>query len=168
MLEFFGKRLRYMQEVQREERGFTLIELLVVVAIIAILVAIALPIFLGQRAKAADARAQANVREAATAINVFFTEEGAAPVGAAFPCTPAGAAGVTDVDAGVCLKASGFNGSTPIVALTATGTADAAQWCVSTLSNGGNSAIWYQTQALGKPQGVANAAALPAGCPDPA
>ena len=155
MLNFFGKRLRYLQEAQRDERGFTLIELLVVVAIIAILVAIALPIFLGQRAKAADARAQANVREAATAINVFFTEEGAAPVGAAFPCTPAGAAGGTWPDAGTCLKGSGFNGSTPNVKLVASGTADTANWCVSTPSQGGNSAWWGQTQAQGKPVGAA-------------
>jgi hypothetical protein len=31
VLNFFGKRLWYMQEVPRQERGFTLIELLVVV-----------------------------------------------------------------------------------------------------------------------------------------
>jgi hypothetical protein len=30
VLNFFGKRLRYMQEVPRQERGFTLIELLIV------------------------------------------------------------------------------------------------------------------------------------------
>lgn len=33
MLNWFGKRLRYMQEVKRDERGFTLIELLVVITL---------------------------------------------------------------------------------------------------------------------------------------
>ena len=142
----------------------------IVVAIIGILVAIALPVFLGQRAKAADARAQANVREAATAINVFFTENGGAPDDATAPtCTPPDpVAGVTNITAETCLSRSGFNGSTPKVDLTAIGTADSAAWCVTTLSNGGNSAVWYQNQAVGEPKGVANAAALPAGCPDPA
>src|SRR5215212_8762041 len=105
MLNFFGRSLRRLHEIQREERGFTLIELLVVVAILGILMAIALPVFLGQRAKAADARAGANVREAATAINAFFTGRGAAPLAGG----GAGAAGVADVEAGTVLAGSGFN-----------------------------------------------------------
>lgn len=78
-------RLRASQE--EREGGFTLIELLVVVAIIGILAAIAIPVFLNQRDSAAVRGAEAEVKNAATQIEVYYTNEGA------YPAT--GAAGLT-------------------------------------------------------------------------
>jgi type IV pilus assembly protein PilA len=65
-------RLRKTQE--ENEGGFTLIELLVVVIIIGILAAIAIPTFLNQRTKGWEASAKADLRNAATAQESYFTE----------------------------------------------------------------------------------------------
>jgi type IV pilus assembly protein PilA len=56
------------------ERGFTLIELMVVVMVIAILIAIAVPTFLGARQAANDRATQGNVRNAFSAARIFYNE----------------------------------------------------------------------------------------------
>jgi type IV pilus assembly protein PilA len=65
--------LQKLREKRQDEGGFTLIELLVVVLIIAILAAIAIPIFLNQRKKAYMADVQSTLRNAATAAESYAT-----------------------------------------------------------------------------------------------
>ena len=57
----------------RDEQGFTLIELMIVVLIIAILLAIAIPTFLGARERANDRAVQSNLRNAHTNETVFYS-----------------------------------------------------------------------------------------------
>ena len=103
----------------KEERdgGFTLIELLVVILIIAILAAIAIPVFLRQREKGWRSQMESAVKNAATAEESFLTSSTAYTTSTASLMDDEGlkvAADVTltiDVDGGkaYCIKATHNN-----------------------------------------------------------
>jgi prepilin-type N-terminal cleavage/methylation domain-containing protein len=66
----------------KTNRGFTLIELIIVMAIIGILVAIAIPAYIGQQRKAARTEAYSNLETLRLIEEQFFAENGQyAPAG---------------------------------------------------------------------------------------
>jgi type IV pilus assembly protein PilA len=60
--------------VRDDEAGFTLIELLVVILIVAILAAIAIPVFFAQREKGYQAQIQSALKNAAVAVETYAVE----------------------------------------------------------------------------------------------
>jgi type II secretion system protein G len=71
------------------ERGFTLVELMVVVAIIALIASIVIPNYVHSRAQAAVAQSEANMKQIATALELFHTDFLQYPAGAGATVGPA-------------------------------------------------------------------------------
>jgi prepilin-type N-terminal cleavage/methylation domain-containing protein len=65
---------RLQRRLQREE-GFTLIELLVVLVIIAVLLAIAVPSYLGFKDRAERRAAASNVRAALPSVEAYYSDQ---------------------------------------------------------------------------------------------
>src|SRR5688500_8745268 len=61
-------------ENRENDKGFTLIELLVVILIIAILAAIAIPVFLSQREKGWKSQLESALKNASTAVESHATD----------------------------------------------------------------------------------------------
>lgn len=63
----------------RTQRAFTLIEVLLVIAIIGLLAVIAIPQFIRYRSQAVDAQLKSDLRNAAVAVESYFTKNSVYP-----------------------------------------------------------------------------------------
>jgi type IV pilus assembly protein PilA len=130
---------------ERKEGGFTLIELLVVVLIIAILAAIAIPVFLNQRRKAWRSQIQSDLKNAAIAL-----EDCSVDANGLYNGDPAGnaTAGTCDSEGGgtaTVLDADfGFNRSEGVTIVAVKTTAAGDKYCIEATHASLGNDIWRQ------------------------
>jgi type IV pilus assembly protein PilA len=136
----------------KRDQGFTLIELMVVVMIIAVLIAIAIPSFLGFRKSAQDRSAQAEIRNVLLAEKAFWLENGdyTATAGDITAFEPNANIDAADLTAGVVLS------------LNAT---DSDIVCMSRTAESGNTFAVWESATSGTYYGATDLSTCPATAP---
>jgi type IV pilus assembly protein PilA len=148
---------RLRRSLEKREEGFTLIELLVVMIIIGILAAIAIPVFLNQRAKGRDTSTKADVSTIGKEIATYYVDQPGPLLDPTFTAASGSTpATLTLIDGATVPYSSGalklssgtvLQGTTAGFQLAAAGQSPTS-WCIG-LTNSGGSQKDYKYSASG-------------------
>ena len=160
---------RIRKSAEEKDQGFTLIELLVVMIIIGILAAIAIPVFLSQRAKAQDSATKADASTVGKEIATYFVDNTSAPTVNVTVVSGANRYYVNGADVGKVSTGVGFyaSGGAAAPVLVATGTNitttnwTPSAWCINLANPSGSTKVWKYSAQNGLESGICSSPSAP-------